>query len=84
MRKTLILMPLLVATACSQATDAVNSDASPATLQLETAKYFATSTRNVQVGNLKRTVLGTEYNARVTGRVFDCHYVRGAVSCVNA
>ena len=84
MRKLLILVPFLVASACSQATDAVNSDVSVAKVQTETAKYFATSTRNVAVGNFKQSVLGTEYKARVAGRMYDCHYVRGTVSCTTA
>jgi len=84
MRKLLIMVPLLVATACTQATEAVNSDVSVAKVQTETAKYFSTSTRNVAVGNFKQTVLGTAYKARVSGRMYDCHYVRGTVSCTAA
>ncbi len=84
MRKLLILLPILVATACSQAAETVNSDATAANVKLETAKYFATSTRNVSVGNFKQTVLGTEYKARVGGRMYDCHYIRGTVSCTTA
>jgi hypothetical protein len=84
MRKTLLFLSLLVASACSQATNAVNSDASVSNVQLETAKYFATSAGNVRVGNFKQSVLGTEYNARVSGRLYDCHYVRGTVSCISA
>ena len=84
MRKLLILAPVLALTACAQATETVNSDASPAKVQSETAKYFSTSSRNVRVGAFKRTLLGTEYKAKIGGRTYDCHYIRSAVSCQNA
>ena len=84
MRKLLILAPVLALTACGQATDAVNSDATPAKLQMETAKYFSTSSRNVRVGALEQTLLGTKYKAKIGSKTFDCHYVRSTVSCQNA
>lgn len=84
MRKLLIATPILALTACAQATDAVNSDASPEAVKYETAKYFSTSTSNVRVGNFKQGVLGTAYQAKVGGRLFDCHYVRKTVSCTRA
>ncbi len=84
MRKLLILAPVLALTACGQATEAVNSDATAANVQIQTAKYFSTSTKNVRVGAFKQTLLGTEYKAKVGGRTFDCHYIRKAVSCKKA
>lgn len=81
MRKFLILAPVLALTACAQAADTVNSDATPERVQLETAKYFSTSSRNVRVGSINKTMLGTQYKAQVGGRMFDCHYVRGSVTC---
>lgn len=84
MRKLLILSPVLALAACAQATDTVNSDASPAKVQVETAKYFSTSSRNVRVGAFKQTLVGTEYKAKVGGRTYDCHYIRSTVSCRNA
>lgn len=84
MRKLLILAPVLALMGCAQATDTVNSDATPAKVQVETAKYFSTSSRNVRVGAFKQTLLGTEYKAKVGGRTYDCHYIRSAVSCRNS
>ncbi|MEM7752335.1 MAG: hypothetical protein AAF230_02915 [Pseudomonadota bacterium] len=84
MRKFLILAPVLALTACGQATEAVNSDATAANVQAETAMYFSTSTRNVQVGGFKQTLLGTEYKAKVGSRSYNCHYVRSSVSCKGA
>ena len=84
MRKLLILAPMLVLTACASATDAVNSDASAANVQMETAKYFSTSTKNVRVGAFKQTLLGTEYKAKIGSRTYNCHYIRSTVSCQNA
>ncbi len=84
MRKLLILSAVLALSACAQTTEAVNSDATHANIQSETAKYFSTSTRNVRVGNFEQTVLGTEYRAQVGGRMFDCRYTRKIVTCKNA
>lgn len=70
--------------ACADATKVVNSDVSPAKLQTDTAAYFSTSKRYVRVGNMKKSVLGTAYQAKVAGRVFDCSYFRGTVSCSRA
>ena len=75
---------MLVLTACASATDAVNSDASAANVQMETAKYFSTSTKNVRVGAFKQTLLGTEYKAKIGSRTYNCHYIRSTVSCQNA
>ncbi len=84
MRKGLVLLSVLAVSACAQATETVNSDATAANVTVETAKYFSTSTRNVRVGNFKQTLVGTEYKARVSGRMYDCHYIRKSVSCTNA
>ncbi len=84
MRKLLILVPVLAITACAQATETVNSDASATNVRYETAKYFSTSTKNVRVGGFKQTLLGTQYRANVGGRNYDCHYVRKTVSCQGA
>ncbi len=79
MRCLLILVPVLALTACSDVAETVNSDASVTAVHAETVKYF--QTRNVQVGNFKQTVLGTQYKARVNGRMYDCRYLRSAVTC---
>ena len=84
MKKSVVLAAVLALSACADATKAVNSDASPARLQAETAAYFATSKRNVRVGNFKQSMLGTAYQARVAGRLFDCNYFRGTVRCNRA
>lgn len=84
MKKIVILAALLGLSACSNATKAVNSDATPAKLRLDTATYFATSQRNVAVGNFSQTVFGTAYQAKVVGTVYDCNYFRGTVSCNRA
>ena len=81
MTRILALLALAALAACSQATDAVNSDVSVAKLQSDTAVYFATSSRNVRVGNLQSTLVGTSYNAKIGGRMYDCQYFRGTVSC---
>ncbi len=77
-------MSVLAVSACAQATETVNSDATAANVTVETAKYFSTSTRNVRVGNFKQSLVGTAYKARVGGRMYDCHYIRKSVSCTNA
>lgn len=84
MRKLLILSAFVSLSACAQTTEAVNSNATPANIQAETAKYFSTSPRNVRVGSFKQTVLGTEYRAQVGSRMFDCRYMRKIVTCTNA
>lgn len=84
MRSSMIIVPLLALAACGQATDAVNSDASAANVQMQTAKYFETSPRHVRVGAFKQTMLGTEYKAQVGRRTFNCHYIRKTVSCQNS
>ncbi|MEM7718723.1 MAG: hypothetical protein AAF222_05925 [Pseudomonadota bacterium] len=84
MRTCSILLPIFVLSACGQATDAVNSDATPAKVQVETATYFSTSPGNVRVGAFEQTLLGTKYKANVGGRSYDCHYIRSAVTCQNA
>ena len=84
MKQTAILAALLALTACADATRAVNSDVTPAKLQSDTASYFATSKRNVRVGNFKQSMIGTAYKARVGRTTYDCNYFRGAVSCNRA
>lgn len=84
MRKILFLIPVLAIAACGEATDAVNSDATAANVQYETAKYFDTSPRYVRVGAFKQTLLGTEYKAQIGRRSFECHYIRKTVTCQNA
>jgi len=84
MKKLLIIPALLAVSACADATKAVNSDVSAASLKTSTANYFVTSPKHVRVGNLKQSVLGTAYQAMVGGRLFDCDYFRGAVTCSRA
>lgn len=81
MRKSLAFAGLLALAACSQATETVNSDVTSAKLRTDTAVYFNTNPSRVRVGNLRQSVLGTAYQAKVGGRVFDCHYFRSSVSC---
>ena len=82
--RALLLSSALFLSACGQVTDTVNSDATPAALAAETAKYFETSRSRVAVGNLKPGVLGTAYNAKVAGTMYDCHYFKKTVSCNRA
>lgn len=81
MRKLPLILSGLALSACAQATDAINSDATPAKLRAETASYFSTSAYNVSVGNLNPGLLGTAYQARVSGRLYDCRYFKTAVTC---
>lgn len=84
MKNLVILFALFGLTACSSATKAVNSDATTAKVRLDTATYFATSQRNVAVGNFEQTIFGTAYKSKVAGTVYDCNYFRGAVTCSRA
>ncbi len=84
MQKFLALVALSALTACSAASDAVNSDVNVAKLQSSTASYFQTPAQNVTVSKLEAGVLGTEYEAHVWGRKFDCHYFRSVVTCESA
>ncbi len=86
MQKILIATSFLAISACSggQVTDTLHADATPENSKMHTASYFATSQRNVRVGNLKPGVLGTAYKARVAGTVYDCHYFKKTVSCNRA
>ncbi len=84
MKKLLILTALFGLGACASATETVNSDVSRASLQSSTASYFATNKGNVRVGGMKQSVLGTAYQSRVGGTLYNCNYFRGAVSCQRA
>ena len=84
MKKLVILTALFGLGACASATEMVNSDVSRASLQKDTATYFATSTRNVKVVSISQSVLGTAYQSRVAGKLYNCQYFRGAVSCNRA
>ena len=84
MKKLALVTALFALSACADATKAVNSDVSPTKLKVSTASYFSTSSRNVRVGNFKQTVFGTSYQAKVSGRLFDCNYFRGTVTCNRA
>lgn len=84
MKPAILIAGLLLVSACAQATDTVNSDATPAKLQKDTATYFNTSPSRVAVGNMRQGVLGTAYQARVAGRLYDCHYFRASVTCERA
>ena len=84
MRRILIILSIGTLSACAQATDAINSDATPAKLKAETAEYFSTSAYNVRVGNMRPGLLGTAYQARVSGHLYDCRYFKTAVTCSKA
>ena len=79
-----VLLTFVALSACGQATTAINSDATPTKLQNDTASYFGTSRYNVHVSNQKQSVLGTSYQARVSGTLYDCRYFRSAVTCRRA
>ena len=81
MQKLIAILSLSALAACAAATETVNSDATPAQLQKSTAQFFKTSTGNVRVSGLKATLVGTEYRAQVGRGLYDCHYIRGAISC---
>lgn len=81
MRKFYVLLSLTALSACGAAVDSVNSDASAAKLQKDTARYFETSASNVEVGNFVRQITGTAYKARVGGTLYNCHYFKSAVTC---
>ncbi len=84
MQKLIAIAALAALSACAYTTEQVNSDVSTAQLQQSTASLFKTSPRNVSVSNLKPTVVGTEYKARVGSGIYDCHYIRGSASCERA
>jgi len=84
LKPSLLLAGLLVLAACAKTTETVNSDVTLAKLQQDTATYFNTSPSRVAIGNMRQGVLGTAYQARVAGRVFDCHYFRSSVTCERA
>ena len=86
MRIFLCTASFALLTACSDGsvTDTLHADATPQNLSVETAKYFNTSRSRVAIGNLKPSVFGTAYKARVSGRIYDCHYFKKAVSCNRA
>ena len=84
LHKTILIAGLLALAACAKTTETVNSDVTTAKLQKDTATYFNTSPSRVAIGNIKKGVLGTAYQARVAGRVFDCHYFRSSVTCERA
>ena len=84
MRALIPLVSLLVLGACGSATDAINSDVDVAKLQARTASYFRTPSQNVSISKFRQTVLGTEYQAQVSGRAFNCHYFQSSVSCEGA
>ena len=85
MKKIVILSAVLALGACADVnqsvTETVNSDVSGASLQSSTAVYFATSKRNVKVGNVSQNVFGTAYQSRVSGTLYNCNYFRGTVTC---
>ncbi|AZQ68080.1 hypothetical protein EF888_13620 [Silicimonas algicola] len=84
MRKFLAILALTSLAACATATEKVNSDVSAAGLKRSTATYFSTAPRNVQVGSLRQSMLGTSYKAKVSGRMYDCKYFRTSVTCQHA
>ena len=84
MRKFLVILPLAALTACGSATEAVNKGVTPAKILADTARYFSTSTRNVRVANIRQTMLGTTYQARVGRTLYNCNQFRAAVSCDRA
>lgn len=86
MNKALVLTTALFLSACSgsEVTGKVHADATPQNIQIETAKYFATSSRNVRVGNMKSSMLGTAYQAKISGSLYDCRYFKKTVSCNRA
>lgn len=84
MQKALLALPLILLTACGSATDAMNKGVTPAKLRTDTATYFRTSEHNVAVGEIRQTMLGTSYKARIGKVVYDCNHFRAAVSCERA
>lgn len=84
MRYLPILLSIAALSACASTTEAVNKNVTPAKIQADTARYFSTSPRNVTISNVRQTMLGTNYRARVGRTNYTCSQFRSAVSCDRA
>lgn len=81
MKRLPLLLAFTLLAACGSATEAVNKGVTPAKLQSETARYFQTSTKNVRIGKMHQTMLGTSYQARVGRALYNCNQFRAAITC---
>ena len=58
-----------------------NISTSPELVRAETAKHFGVSTRSVRVQNYNKGLLATQYQARVSGKLYNCQYYYASVTC---
>ena len=84
MSRILLVLFLATLTACGQATDAINKGVTPAKLQADTAAYFRTSKSNVAIGNMKPSMVGMAYQARVGRVLYNCNQFKAAINCERA
>lgn len=84
MPRLLLVLSFAALTACGQATDAINKGVTPAKLQADTASYFKTSPRNVSIGKMRASMVGTAYQARVGRVLYNCNQFKAAISCERA
>ena len=84
MPRLLLVLSFVALTACGQATEAVNKSVTPAKLQSDTASYFQTSARNVSIGKMRKSMVGTAYQARVGRVLYNCNQFKAAITCERA
>lgn len=84
MPRLLLILSFVGLTACGQATEAINKGVTPAKLQADTASYFQTSSRNVVIGKMRASMVGTAYQARVGQVLYNCNQFQAAISCERA
>lgn len=84
MPRLLLVLSFAALTACGQASDAINKGVTPAKLQSDTATYFKTSPRNVKIGKMQQSMLGTAYQARVGRVLYNCNQFKAAINCERA
>lgn len=84
MPRLLAVLSLAALAACSQSIEAVNKGVTPAKLQADTARYFDTSPRNVQISKVQKSMVGTSYHARVGRALYTCNQFKAAITCDRA
>jgi hypothetical protein len=63
------------------ASAATNAGVTEATALEKTAKYFGVAEKDVVISSYVKGALGTTYQARTGGKIYNCQFTYGEVNC---
>lgn len=82
LRTGVVLALLATQSACAaMISGAMNASVTDDEVMAKTAQYFSVNPDKLQVTNIAKGLLATEYKATVNGEVYNCQIYYGAVGC---